>query len=156
MLSDNAIAEIDREISKYPEGQKRSAVMAALRIAQEEHGYLTRELIESVADVLEIPAIRAMEVATFYSMYEHNPVGRHKISVCTNISCMICGSDDVLAHLKARLGIGIGELTADKKFSIKEVECLGACGGAPMMQIGKQYYENLNAERIDQILDSLE
>ena len=156
MLSDNAIAEIDREISKYPEGQKRSAVMAALRIAQEEHNHLTRELIESVADVLEIPAIRAMEVATFYSMYEHNPVGRHKISVCTNISCMICGSDDVLAHLKSRLGIGIGELTADKKFSIKEVECLGACGGAPMMQIGKQYYENLNAERIDQILDSLE
>ena len=97
-----------------------------------------------------------MEVATFYSMYDHAPVGRHKINVCTNISCMICGSDDVLSHLKQRLGIGPGEMTSDKKFSIREVECLGACGGAPMMQIDRDYYENLNAARIDEILDELE
>ncbi|MFT5112479.1 MAG: NADH-quinone oxidoreductase subunit E [Parasphingorhabdus sp.] len=156
MLSDNSMTEIAREISKYPPEQKRSAVMASLRIAQEEHGYLTRELVTHVAGILDIPPVRAMEVATFYSMYDHDPVGRHKVNVCTNISCMICGSDDVLDHLKRKLGIGPGEMTSDKKFSIKEVECLGACGGAPMMQIGKDYFENLNPERIDQILDSLE
>ena len=150
------MAEIGREIAKYPADQKKSAVMAALRIAQEEHGFLTQDLIEHVAGILEIPPVRAMEVATFYSMYDHAPVGRHKISVCTNISCMICGSDDVVDYLKQRLGVGLKEVTPDKRFSIEEVECLGACGGAPMMQIGKQYYENLTPQRIDEILEGLE
>jgi NADH-quinone oxidoreductase subunit E len=112
--------------------------------------------MDQVADYLDLPPIAVYEVATFYSMYELKPVGRHKICVCTNVSCLVCGSDGIVDHLKQRLGIGFGETTADGKFSLKEVECLGACGGAPMMQIGKQYYENLTPELVDSILDGLE
>ena len=119
-------------------------------------GYLTTELMDAIADYLELPPIAVYEVATFYSMYEHEPVGRHKICICTNISCMLCGSDEVVAHLQKRLGIKLGETTADGRFTLKEVECLGACVDAPMFQIDRKYYAKLTPEVIDQILDQLD
>lgn len=149
--------QIDTWVAKYPEGWQQSACMAALMFVQDMNGgHLTKELMDQVADYLDMPAIAVYEVATFYSMYEHKPVGRHKICLCTNVSCMINGSDSILEHLSNRLGIDFGQVTGDGKFSLKEVECLGACGGAPMMQIGHTYYENLTPELVDQILDGLE
>ena len=157
LLNAASCAEIDRWVAKYPSNQKQSAVMAALRIAQEQNGgWLTPELIDAVAAYLEMPTIAAYEVASFYSMYEHSPVGRHKISICTNISCMLRGSDEVVAHLEKRLGIKLGETTADGRFTLKEVECLGACVNAPMFQIARDYHENLTPEKIDTILDGLD
>jgi len=157
VLSTESLAEIDKWVAKYPVEQKQSAVMAALRIAQEANGgHLTTELMGAVADYLDMPRVSAYEVATFYSMYELTPVGQHKICVCTNISCMLCGSDDVVAHFKKRLGIGLGETTADGRITLKEVECLGACVGAPMLQIDRQYFEHLTPETIDNILDNLD
>ena len=155
MLSKKSLQQIDREIAKYPEDRKRSAVMAALRIAQEEHGWLSRDLMDYIANLLGLPPIQVYEVATFYSMYDLEPVGKHKISVCTNVSCMLCGSDTIVEHLEKRLGIKLGQTTPDGRFTLKEVECLAACGGAPMLQIGKQYYENLTPEKLDAILDGL-
>lgn len=157
LLSAATRAEIDRWVAKYPPEQKQSAVMAALQITQDANGgWLTNDLVESVAEYLEMPAIAAYEVATFYSMYELKPVGQHKICVCTNVSCMLNDSDQIVAHLKRRLGIGLGETTEDGRFALKEVECLGACGGAPMFQIGRQYYEQLTPEKVDQILEKLD
>ena len=155
ILTDAIRVEIDREVAKYPPERKSSAVMAALRIVQEQHGWLTPERVEAVADYLDMPAIAAMEVATFYSMYDLKPVGRHKICVCTNICCLLNGSEHVIAHLEKKLGIKVGETTADGKVTLKEVECLGACVNAPMMQIGREYHENLTPEKIDQILGAL-
>jgi NADH-quinone oxidoreductase subunit E len=157
LLSAESKTDIDNWIAKYPASQKQSAVMAALRIVQDQNGgYLTNDLIEAVAEYLGMPAIAVYEVATFYSMYELKPVGKYKICICTNISCMLCGSDSVVAHLQKKLGIKLGETTADGKFTLKEVECLGACVNAPMLQIGHQYYENLTPEKLDQIIDGLE
>ncbi|MGM0593631.1 MAG: NADH-quinone oxidoreductase subunit NuoE [Pseudomonadota bacterium] len=157
LLNEASRADIDRWIAKYPPEQKQSAVMAALRIAQEQNGgWLNDALIEAVADYLEMPPVAVYEVATFYSMYELEPVGRHKICVCTNISCMLCGSDQVVEHLQSKLGIGFGETTEDGRFTLKEVECLGACVNAPMFSIGKTYYEKLTPEKVDQILDGLD
>jgi len=157
LLTEADIKEIDAWIAKYPVEQRQSAVMAALRVVQDSNnGSLTRDLMDAVAEYLDMPTIAVYEVATFYSMYEHKPVGKHKICVCTNISCMLRGSDTIVNHLEQRLGIKFGQVTADGKYSLKEVECLGACCGAPMFQIGKRYYENLTAEKVDQILDNLE
>ncbi len=157
LLSAQSRAEIDTWIAKYPQDRKSSAVMAALRIAQEQnHGWLTNELMDAVAAYLDMPPIAVYEVATFYSMYEHEPVGRHSFRVCTNISCMLRGAEEIVAHLEKRLGIKTGETTPDGKFSIKAVECLGACVGAPMLQLGKKYYELLTPEKIDELLDGLE
>lgn len=156
MLSKEALTKIAKEVAKYPPERKQSAVMAALHIAQDEHGWLSVPLLDYVAGLLEMRPILVYEVASFYSMYNLKPVGRHKISVCTNISCLLRGSDEVVAHLKERLGVGLGETTADGRFTLKEVECLAACGGAPMFQIGKVYYENLTPARIDEILAGLE
>lgn len=157
LLSAEVCAAIDRWIAKYPPERKSSAVMGALRIVQEANGgWLTQALMDAIADYLEMEPISVYEVATFYSMYELKPVGKHKICVCTNISCMLCGSDDIVAHLRKKLGIGFGETTADGQFSLKEVECLAACGNAPMMQIGHTYYENLTAEKVDEILAGLD
>ena len=131
--------------------------MAALRIMQDDNGgYLTTELMDAVADYLDMTPMAVYEVATFYSMYELSPVGRHKICVCTNISCMLSGSDEVVAHLRKRLGIGLGETTEDGRITLKEVECLGACVDAPMCQIGRQYHLKLTPEKIDEILDQLD
>jgi NADH-quinone oxidoreductase subunit E len=157
LISPASRAEIDQWIAKYPADRKVSAVMAALRIVQDQNGgWLTNELMDAVAAYLDMPPIAVYEVATFYSMYERLPVGRHKICVCTNISCMLQGADKVVHHLEKRLGIKVGETTADGKFTLKEVECLGACVGAPMFQIGRKYYELLTPERIDAILAELQ
>ena len=156
MLSEQSENEIDLEIAKYPPEQKQAAVMCALRIAQREKGWLSDETLQYVARRLEIPAIRAVEVASFYSMYDLKPVGRHKISVCTNISCMLRDSGAMVEHLQNKLEIKLGETTQDGKFTLKEVECLAACAGAPMMQIDDHYYENLTPARIDEILEGME
>ena len=130
--------------------------MAALTHAQDEFGgYLTKEIISEVSDYLRIPRIFAEEAATFYSMYEHKPVGQHKICVCTNISCRLKGSEGIVSHLKDKLKIGFGEVTKDGAFSLKHVECLAACVGAPAIQIGDDYYENLTNEKVDGILKKL-
>ncbi len=149
--------EIDQWIAKYPSDQRQSAVMAALRIVQEHNGgWLTQPLMDAVAEYLQMPRIAVYEVASFYSMYEHKPVGKHKICICNSISCMLNGSERLLDYLQQKLGIGLGEVTEDGRFSIKEVECLGACIGAPCAMIGKRYYENLTPEKLDRILDELD
>lgn len=156
LLTPESYAEIDRWLAKYPPERKQSAVMGALTIAQDQNGgWLTPELMNEIAEYLEMPAVAVQEVATFYSMYEHKPVGRHKICVCTNVSCMLCGSEQIVEHLQKKLGIGFGQVTPDGKFSLKEVECLGACVDAPMMLIGKTYYEKLTPEKVDTILKQL-
>lgn len=148
---------IDRWCARYPSDQKQSAVIPALRIVQEVNGgHLTKDLMDQIAQYLEMTPISVYEVATFYSNFEHQPVGRHKICFCTNISCMLRGSDELLDYIKNKLDIDVGQVTSDGKFSIKKVECLGACVNAPMMQIDKTFYENLTEQRLDQILDSLE
>lgn len=157
LITKESLVEIDINIAKYPVERRESACMPALRIVQDQNGgWLTTELMDAVAEYLDMPAIAVYEVATFYSMYELKPVGRNKICVCTNISCLLNGSEDITRHLNDRLGIKFGEITEDGKFSLKEVECLGACVGAPMMQINREYHENLTPEKIDTILDSLE
>ena len=157
ILSDEVKSQIDHWLTKYPADQKQSAVIPALHILQDANkGWLTTELMDALADYLGMPKVAVYEVASFYSMYELKPVGRHKICVCTNISCLLCGSDSVVSHLKQKLGIDWGQTTADGKFTLKQVECLAACGGAPAMQIGKDYYENLTPEKIDTILAGLE
>lgn len=157
LLNGESRAEIDKWIAKYPQGQEKSALMSALRIAQDQnHGWLTEALMDAVADYLQLDPIEVYEVASFYSMYELKPVGKHKICVCTNISCQLCGSDEVVAHLKKRLRIGFGETTADGRYTLKEVECLGACSGAPMLQVGNDYYENLTPDKLDELLEKLD
>ena len=157
ILSEDTIAEIEKALVKFPKERKRSAVMPALMAAQKQNGgWLSNEIMDAVADYLGLPNIVVYEVATFYSMYELKPVGKYKICICTNISCMLCGSEKIVEHLKNKLGINFGEITKDGKFSLKEVECLAACGGAPAMQIDDRYYENLTPEKIDDILEGLE
>jgi NADH-quinone oxidoreductase subunit E len=157
LINSESKAEIDKWVAKYPSDQKQSAVMAALRIVQDQNGgHLTNELMDAIAEYLEMPPISVYEVATFYSMYEHKPVGKHKICVCTNVSCMLRGSDEIVEHLNKKLNIKFGEVTEDGRFSLKEVECLGSCAGAPMFQIGRKYYEDLTPEKVDEILDSLD
>jgi NADH-quinone oxidoreductase subunit E len=158
LLSAHARAEIDHWLTRYPPDRKQSAVLAALREVQHENGgYLTTELMDAVADYLDMPPIAVYEVASFYSMFELQPVGRHNIAVCTNISCMLRGSDTVLSYIERKLGIQLGESTPDGKFYLKkEEECLAACCGAPMMQVDHVYHENLTPEKVDRILDSLE
>lgn len=156
-LSDSAKKQIDHWISKYPSDQKQSAVMQALMIVQEENqGHLTPELMDAVALYLDMPKIAVYEVATFYTMYEHKPVGRYKLEVCTNISCGLCDSAKIVKHLENTLGISVGDTTPDGKFTLREVECLGACVHAPVMQIGKHYHEKLTPEKVDAILGELE
>jgi len=157
LFSAEVRAHIDKWIAKFPAGWQQSAVMEALRVVQDENGgWLTEELMDKVAAYLDMAPIAVYEVATFYSMFEHKPVGKHKICMCTNISCMLNGSDKIVQHLENKLDIKLGQTTRDGKFTLKEVECLGACVGAPMMQIGHKYYENLTPELVDSILDSLE
>jgi len=156
LISDVSKSDIDSWIVKYPPEQKCGAVMAALRIMQDQNsGSLTPDIMAAIAEYLEMQPIEVYEVATFYSMYELKPVGTHKICVCTNISCLLCGSKQVVDHLEQKLGIKMGEVTADGKFSLKEVECLGACVNAPMCQIGNDYHEKLTPEILDKILDGL-
>lgn len=157
-LSEHVRREIDHSVAKFPEGRQQSALIDGLRAAQHDNdGYLTPELIEGVAAYLGLEPIRAHEIATFYSMFEVEPVGRHSISVCTNVSCMLCGGEDILAHLEKKLGIKVGESTPDNKIYLKkEEECLAACSGAPMMMVDHRYYENLTPEKVDEIIEELE
>ena len=153
-LSPHVRAEIDRWVAKFPPDRKRSAVIAALHAVQHEHGYLTQPDMDAVADYLDLQPIQVYEVATFYSMFETRAVGRHHISVCTNISCMLCGGEDILAHVERRLGIKVGESTPDGRFYLKqEEECLAACNGAPMMMVDHVYFENLTPEKVERVLD---
>jgi NADH-quinone oxidoreductase subunit E len=157
VLSAHAREEIDRWVAKFPKGRQRSAVIAALHVVQHEnHGFLTPELMNAVAAYLDLPAIQVYEVAAFYSMFETKPVGRHSISVCTNISCMLRGADEIVAHIERKLGVKTGESTNDGKFYLKqEEECLAACCGAPMMMVDHHYFENLTAAKVDAVLDAI-
>ena len=157
-LSAHVCEEINLWVKKFPEGRQRSAIIGALQAVQHENdGYLTPELMDAVADYLALPPIQVYEIATFYSMFETTPGGRHSISVCTNISCMLRGSDEIVEHLEKKIEIKTGESTADGKFYLKrEEECLPACCGAPMMMGDHEYYENLTPEKVDAVLEKLE
>lgn len=158
LLNEHTRSEIDDWLKKYPADKKRSAVLAALREAQHQNeGYLTTELMDAVADYLDLPKIQVYEVATFYSMYETKPVGRHNVAICTNISCMLMGSDSVVEYIERKLGCKVGESTEDGRIYLKqEEECLAACAAGPMMQVDHVYHEKLTPEKIDEILDGLE
>lgn len=158
ILSDHTRKEIDHWISKFPEDRKRSAVIGALNAAQHQNqGFLTTDLMDAVADYLGLAAIHVYEVASFYSMYETKPVARNNVAICTNISCMLMGSDQVVDHIEKKLGIKIGESTEDGRIFLKcEEECLAACSSGPMMQVNHVYHEKLTPEKIDEILDGLE
>ncbi len=153
MLSAETIKKIDFELTKYPADQRQAAVMAGLRIVQTERGWLSQTSISEVAAYLRMPDIAALEVATFYNMYNLEPVGQYKITICTNISCMLRDSDAIVNHLQAKLGVGFNQVTSDGKFCLKEGECMGACGGAPLMTVNNHtMYEFVTPARVDEIL----
>jgi NADH-quinone oxidoreductase subunit E len=158
VLSEHLREEIDHWVARFPAGRQRSAVIAALRAAQHENdGYLTVPLMGAIADYLELPRVQVYEVATFYSMFETEPCGRHHVSICTNVSCMLRGGEDLLRHAEQKLGIRVGESTPDGRIFLKqEEECLAACCGAPMMMVDHVYHENLTPERLDEILEGLD
>ena len=158
ILDAHTCEEIERWRAKFPEGRQRSAVIGALHAAQHQNsGFLTREIMEAVAEQLDMPAIQVFEVAAFYSMFETKPVGRRSVSVCTNISCMLCGGEQILGYIEKKLGIKAGESTADGKFYLKvEEECLAACNGAPMMMVDHVYYGNPTPALVDGILYRLD
>ncbi len=158
LISDHAREVIDHWIAKYPPDRKQSAVLAALREVQHENqGYLTTELMDAVADYLDMDPIAVYEVASFYSMFETEKVGRHSVSICKNISCMLRGANELVDHTEKKLGIKTGETTEDGRILLKqEEECMAACCGAPMMMVDHVYHENLTPEKIDEILDGLE
>ena len=156
MLTSQTTTIIDHWVKKFPADKKRSAVLAALTGAQKQNGgWLTPELMNAVATYLEIPEAWVYEVATFYDMYDLEPVGKHKIRVCTNVSCMLRGCEKIVDHLKTRLAVEWGETTKDGLFTLKESECLAACANAPMMQIDLDYHVDLTLEKVDKILDNL-
>lgn len=157
-IPEDVRAEIDHWLARFPADQRQSAVLGALRAAQHANGgHLDRLAMDAVADYLEMPRIAVYEVASFYSMFELEPVGRHSVSVCTNVSCMLNGSDDLLAAIESHLGIKLGETTADGRIFLKrEEECLAACTAAPMMQVDHVYHVNLTKERAIAILDALD
>lgn len=156
MLSTESLKRIDREIAKYPLDQKQSAVMSALAIAQEEKGWLANETMNFVAEYLGMPPIAVYEVATFYNMYNLEPVGEYKITVCTNLPCALSGSNDTAAYLKQKLGIGFNQTTPDGKFTLKEGECFGACGDAPVLLVNnKRMCSFMSNEMIDKLLKEL-
>ena len=156
-LSKHAREVIDANLAKYPPDRKQSAVLTALREVQHDNGgHLTTELMDQVAACLDLPPITVYEVASFYSMFELKPVGRHSVSICTNVSCMLRGGEDLVEHAEKKLGIKTGDSTPDGRIYLKqEEECLAACCGAPMMMVDHKYYENLTPERVDEILDNL-
>ena len=157
-LSDHVKEEIELLKARFPEGKQRSAVIGALIAVQHENaGFLTAELMNAVAEYLDLPPIQVYEVGTFYSMYQTRPVGRHNVAICTNISCMLRGADDIVAHVEKKLGISLGESTADGRIYLKREEvCLAACCGAPMMMVDHKYHENLTNAQVDHILDALD
>lgn len=152
-VSSEGKKEIDSWVAKYPPHEKQSAVMRALMVVQEAQGYLTKEMMDAVAEYLSMPAIAVYEVASFYTMYEQKPTGRHLVNVCTNISCKLRGSSAIVELLERKLAIKMGETTTDGRFTLRSVECLAACVNAPMMQVDKDYHENLTADNIDAVLE---
>jgi NADH-quinone oxidoreductase subunit E len=158
LLSAHVKEEIEHWKARFPEGKQRSAVISALHAVQHENGgYLTAELMNAVADYLSLPTIHVYEVATFYSMFETKPVGRHNVAICTNVSCMLRGADDIVDHVEGKLGIKLGESTADGRIYLKrEEECLAACCGAPMMMVDHEYHEDLTVDQVDKLLDGLD
>lgn len=152
-LPEDIKSKIDAQVAKYPADQKQSAIKSALMYVQDANGgWLTEAMVKSVADYLAMPHIAAFEVASFYTMFDMKLVGKHKVNVCTNISCMLRGSGKIVEHLEKSLGVKCGETTSDNQFTLREVECLAACCNAPMMQIDKTYYEDLTPEKIDNII----
>lgn len=153
-FSEQKQAEVQKIISRYPEGKHKSALLPVLHLAQEEFGgWLDVPVMDYVAEILKITPIEVYEVATFYSMYNMKPVGKYLFEVCQTGPCMLRGSDDIIDYIKNKLGIKVGETTPDGMFTLKTVECLGACGYAPMMQLGKTYREHLTPEKVDAIID---
>jgi NADH-quinone oxidoreductase subunit E len=156
MLSAESIKKIDYELTKYPADQRQSAVMSALAIAQDEKGWLATETMDFVARYLDMPPIAVYEVATFYNMYNLQPLGRHKITICTNLPCALSGANDAVAHVQKKLGIGFNETTADGKFTLKEGECMGACGDAPVMLVNnKRMCSFMSNQKLDALLEEL-
>ena len=157
VLSEHTRREIDHWVAKFPPGRHRSACISALRAAQEQNdGHLTPELMDAVAAYLGLPPIQVYEVASFYSMFEIHPCGRHHVSICTNISCMLNGGEDLVAHAERKLGIRLNESTPDGRIFLKrEEECLAACTGAPMAMVDHVFHEHLTPEKLDRILDEL-
>ena len=157
LLSQATRHEIDEWVKKFPPGRQRSATISALRAVQEQnHGYLTAELMDAVAEYLNLPPIQVYEVASFYSMFETHPCGRHHVSICTNLSCMLNGAEALVAHVEKKLGIKENESTPDKRIFLKrEEECLAACTGAPMAMVDHVFHEYLTPEKLDEILDNL-
>ena len=156
LLSTDAQRRIDRQLAKYPAEQKRSAVIAALAIAQDEHGWLSAEVMDEVGRHLGMPTVAVYEVASFYSMFELKPTGRYKLTICTNLPCALHGAAAAAEHLKQRLGIGFGETTGDGKFTLKEGECFGACGDAPVLLVNnKRMVSFMNPPELDAMLDEL-
>lgn len=156
-LSDHVKEEIEHWKTRFPEDRQRSAVLAALHAVQHENqGYLTPELMNAVAEYLDLPAIQVYEVGSFYSMFQTKPVGRNDVAICTNVSCMLRGAEEIVEHVETKLGIKTGDSTPDGRiFLKKEEECLAACCGAPMMMVNHKYHENLTKEMVDKILDGL-
>jgi NADH-quinone oxidoreductase subunit E len=156
MLSTESIAKIDQELAKYPPERKASGVMAALRIAQEEKGWVSSDIVQFVANYLDMPPIAVQEVATFYNMYDLEPVGRHKLCICTNLPCALSGANEMAAYLKRKLGIDFGETTKDGRFSLKEGECFGACGDAPVvLHNNNEMIGLLTEEKADQVIGEM-
>jgi len=158
LLSEHVREEIEHWKARFPEDRQRSAVIGALHAVQHENdGYLTPELMNAVAEYLALPNIHVYEVATFYSMFQTKPVGRHNVAICTNVSCMLRGAEEIVEHVENKLGVKLGESTEDGRFYLKrEEECLAACCGAPMMMVDHTYHENLTTDEVDRILDGLD
>ena len=158
VLSDHVREEIEHWKTRFPEERSRSAVIGALHAAQHENGgYLTPQIMDAVAEHLELPKIQVYEVATFYSMFQTKPVGAHNVAICTNVSCMLRGADDLVEHVEKKLGCKLGETTEDGRIYLKkEEECLAACCGAPMMMVDHKYHEYLTTDMVDKILDELD
>ncbi len=154
MLSDAAYRKIKALMARYP--QQRSALIPSLQIAQKEIGYLSDETVCEIARVFDLPPNEVNEVVSFYSMFYRKPMGRYVIQVCTNISCLLCNAEEIVRHLTRRLGIQLGETSADMKYTLLEVECLGSCGTSAVIQINEDYFEDLTPEKLDTILDSLQ
>jgi NADH-quinone oxidoreductase E subunit len=154
-FTEENLAKARAIIAKYPAGRQQSAVLPLLDLAQRQHGWVTTGIVEHVAEMLEMAPIRVQEVATFYTMYNHHPVGKHHVQVCTNLPCQLRGADDVVAACEKHLGIGLGETTPDGQFTLAEAECLGACVNAPMAWIGDDYYEDLDPDNVVKLLEAL-
>jgi NADH-quinone oxidoreductase subunit E len=158
LISADARTQIDAWLEKYPPERRQSAVLHALHVVQVQNGgWVSRELMDAVADYLGMPRVLVYEVGTFYSMIELEPVGRHMVALCTNISCMLCGAESLVEHIEKKLGIRLGETTPDGRITLKrEEECLAACSAGPMMTVNGHYHEKLTPEKVDAILDGLE